>query len=145
MSVMKKCFSLSFFLFFVSTGYAQSIPSNAPMESLLASLDAGRYIKPSDPRVNRYRVLLQQLGKTYFENVRQICDLTIDIREELKRKRINQKLLPILEGMNTLFGKKKGFKYARYSAAYLAVRARSQSNNAAFSQLRAHIKTLTYP
>ena len=109
------------------------------MEYKLACIDG----KCGDKMVEaRFRSLLHQLSSTYAENPEQIADMTVRAQQLLKEKGVSEKLLNIMEGMNQLFSRTKGLKYAEYAAAYITLRVQGQSHASAIRGLKALLQGL---
>ena len=113
------------------------------LEYKLASIDAGKTLPKNHLSVKRIKFLLDDLSYTYVENEQQIADMTVRAREILQGKYVNESLVNILSGMNSLFSKKvANQKYAEYIAAYMTLRMDGQSHYNAVANLDALLEVM---
>lgn len=120
----------------------QPQPKPKSMEYMLATIDKG-YVSSDDIIIARFRSLLQQLDSTYVESKNQIGDMTVGIQKLIKDEGVNETLLNIMEGMNSLFSTRtENQNYAEYASAYGILRTKGQSHHEAIAGLRALIQSL---
>ena len=114
------------------------------LEHQLASINAGRMVRDNDITINKFRSLLNQLEKTFVDDRQQIADMTVKAMQLLEAKKITEKPLNIMEGMNTIFTKRlANQQYNEYAADYITLRTKGQSHKEAIDGLRALIGALT--
>lgn len=128
---MKKKFLFSFLLPFllvsVNPAYA-----NDTLEYQLATINSGSYVPKDHVTVARFRSLLEQLSETFVENRQQIADMSVTARQLLKKNGIEESLINIMEGLNTIFSiRVDNQKYSEYAAAYVTLRDKGQSHSEA--------------
>ncbi len=113
------------------------------LEHKLATIDAGRFVSPDDITVARFRSLLNQLSSSYVENKTQISDMSVTAQKLLRDDGIQEKILNIMEGMNSLFsGKYQNLKYAEYAAAYVTLRSKGNTHQQAIEGLQAILRAM---
>jgi len=128
-------------LFAVGTAMAAEKHST---EYNLAIIDGAVPVTASDASVVRFRSLLKQLDETYVENPQQIGDMTVTAQRLLKDDcGVEESLRNIMEGMNQIFYRKvENQKYAEYAAAYVQLRNKGMSHQAAVKGLRGIVNAL---
>lgn len=140
---MKKKFLFSFLLPFllvsVNPAYA-----NDTLEYQLATINSGSYVPKDHVTVARFRSLLEQLSETFVENRQQIADMSVTARQLLKKNGIEESLINIMEGLNTIFSiRVDNQKYSEYAAAYVTLRDKGQSHSEAVRGLTEIVRALS--
>lgn len=142
----QKIIVIACLLFAAQAGAAdlRSELTNAPPERLMAFLNVP-HSPPArlDPvLVARFKSLLDQLSANYPESERFIADWTSKIQDVLESDGIEETLLNMMEGINSL-GRRSGCKsYKHTLSAYAVLRNKGMSRSAALKALPAYIQEL---
>lgn len=93
----------------------------------------------ADPvKVNRYRELFAQLAETYVDPPQGIYESIIATRVILEKKGVSESLLNIMDGLNQILARPiPNQKIDTYVAAYVVLRNKGESHDAAVNDLRA--------
>jgi len=117
------------------------LKDNESMEYMLASIDAGHYLPRDDASIEKFRILLRQLDEKFAEDEKQIGDISVSTKFQLRDAGIQESLLNIMEGMNELFsGTQKDISYAEYATFYMGLRKKEYSHNNAIKGLKVLIQ-----
>ena len=141
---MKRCL-LVIALLFVAFPAAQ-LPAQRleTLEYQIAKLDTDTFVAKDDPVVFRFKSLLVQLSKTFVEDTEQIAHITFKIKKILEEKGVQESMLNIMEGMNSIFYTKiENQNYKEYLAAYATVRIKGMSHQDSIKGLHDIIKAIT--
>ena len=106
-----------------------------PLEYQLAVRDAGGTIPRDHVTVARFRSLLKQLAVGYTEKADRIAALTVWTQDKLREEGIQERLLTIMEGMNSILPNTKK-QYAQFVAAYVVVRTKGMKHDEAIKGLQ---------
>jgi len=107
------------------------------MEYMLACIDAGYYLPKDDDSIEKFKILLQQLDAKFIEDEKQIGDISVSTKFQLRDAGIQESLLNIMEGMSQLFsGTPEDMKYAEYTSLYLGMRKKGYSHDNAVKGLK---------
>jgi len=116
----------------ITIAFFAVVPLGIAGESLeykLAVVDADGYVAKNHISVARFRSLLRQLSDKYVESKQSIADMTVKSQQMLRDEGISEKMLSIMEGMNSLFARPiENQKYAEYISAYAVLRMKGQSH-----------------
>lgn len=114
------------------------------VEYQLAVINAGTYISKDDITVNRFRYLLGRICTTFKITKTQAGDMTIKCCQMLKEEMgVEETLLTIMEGMNTLISQKtKDQKYQDYLALYLGLRNDGKTHDEAIRILQGSLQAM---
>lgn len=123
--------SILILLFTVSNLSAQSLSYK------LATIDRGGYVSKNDLTVKRFNSLLNQLSVKFVEDKERISDMTVKAKQILRDNGIDQRMLKMMEGINSLFYQKiANQKYSEYLSVYVTLRVKGKSHNEAIEGLR---------
>ncbi len=119
---------------FVGDNKGENKTKEQPLEYTLAVIDAGESVSEDDIRIARFRSLLTQLSSKYAETPEKIGNMTAFIKQKLHDNGINESMLNIMEGINTLpVGNQK---YDTYLTLYLSSRIGSMTHEETITGLR---------
>jgi hypothetical protein len=122
---------------------ARNSLNNMKLEYKLATVDAGYRVQPDDISIARFGSLLDQLANKYVEDRIKIADVTVAAMNILREKGLREKLLNIMEGLNSIFYEPlQNQKYAQHVAIYVTLRNKGESHFGAVSGLRASFRVL---
>jgi hypothetical protein len=125
-----------------STPPGPSIESSMPFK--LALIDGNAPGSESDPVIEPYRTALAGLGRKFVETPDQLGDMTVEAQNQLREAGINQSLLSLMQGIESIFVTPIGNqRYAEYMSAYMVLRQDGQNHSQAIVGLNALIDTIT--
>jgi hypothetical protein len=132
-------FVVMIFIYPLNFSYA----NNEPLEYQLALLDSDESGSRDELVAARFKSLLNQLTELYIEDREDIAHTTFAAKKMLKERGIEEKMLNIMEGINSIFYQKvENQKYKEYVAAYVTVRAKGMSHQDAIKGLKDIIKAI---
>lgn len=110
----------------------------------LANINARGYVPPDHTTVVRFRSLLNQMSDNFSEGEQQIADMSVHSLTLLENNGIQERLLNIMAGINSLPVTAKGLppkwhEYRQYLAIYVTARTSGVSHDTAIGGLRALI------
>lgn len=117
--------------------------SDSGLAHKLANINARGYVSPDHLTVSRFRSLLNQMSGKFTENEQQIADMSVKALELLENEGVQERLLTIMEGLNSLPVTAKGLpsswhEYRQYVAMYVTSRT-ELSHDTTIKGLRALI------
>ncbi len=93
--------------------------------------------------VNRFRYLLDSLSNSFNEDKQDIAEITFICKKMLADRGVDESLLNIMEGFNSIFEKKTGYtRYKEYVAAYIQSRAKGATHEATIKGLNDIVKSV---
>jgi len=109
----------------------------------LANINERGYVSSDHITVSRFRSLLNQMSDKFNEDEQQISDMSVKALELLEKEGIHERLLNIMEGLNTLPVTARGLpsswhEYRQYVALYVSARTKL-SHEETIKGLRAFI------
>lgn len=129
-----KGFNFVFWCLFLVAGSASAGDS---LEKQLATINAKGWVAENDITIVRFKSLLDQLDRQFVENRQQIGDMSAKTLQLLREDGIEESLLRLMEGLNTVLMGRKNQKFAEVAAVYIAMRTKGHSHKDTIVEMRA--------
>jgi len=110
----------------------------------LAVIDKNGYVDENDLIVKRYTSMVKQLDFKYTEDSVQIADMTVSGRNQLIKFGIEQSMIEVMQGINTLFDPySKNKHYSDYVSMYIILRSKGLDNIQSFDKLQLLLNSMS--
>jgi len=130
-------FAISIFLMSNSNLYSQSIAYK------LAVVEKNGYVSDNDQTVKRFDYLLSSLDNKYVDSKQEIADKTVKAKQLLADRGVNESMIKMMEGMNTLNDPKDTYKnYNEYLTIYIILRSDLPNHDETISSMKSSLSLI---